>query len=88
MKTKFDPDHPLDHYLVVSSCNWGRGATISEAVRNAKFISVGDKVHLLRCDAKATMSDTGVVYAKSLVSVGMGILTRGKQITLGDEKPE
>lgn len=69
-----------DHYLLRSvewPGYWGRGKTIDEAARNAKWFRIGERVHIVRADAKAFFDDFGnLEYHGTRDRLGTGTLRK------------
>lgn len=72
----------LTHYIVRTTRYpgyRGKGATIEEAIKNAEWIQEGDKVHLIRCDAKAYIDDMGSLMFDARERLGTGTVKRGRK---------
>lgn len=72
----------LTHYIVRSAgfpLYWGKGETIEAAIKDAVWIAPGDTVHLIHCDAKAYIDDTGSLMYNARDRLGTGKVARNKR---------
>jgi len=81
------PD-PLTHYIVmtVSRGYWGKGKTIDEAIKNAKYINSKNIVRVIKCDADATIDEMGGInyYSRCVLGIGTVRKIAGTYVVRGE----
>lgn len=77
-----------DYMLVMTTRPgyWGRGSTVAEAIKNAKWINGGDQVRVIRCTPEAYVDELGWVFGIKEV-LGIGTVARNKR-SVKDLTPE
>lgn len=77
------PAPELTHYIVMDTRPgyWGKGKTIADAIKNAKYLREGTRVRIIACDENAKITDMGGLEYDNRYIIGIGNLSRGNRIT-------
>lgn len=78
--------HELTHVLVMTVAfpgYWGKGKTLSEAIENAKWISAGDRIRVIRVDEAARVDELGQLLFNNRKHLGAG---KVKRVRKGNER--
>lgn len=81
---------PLTHVIVMTTRPgyWGKGKSIEEAIKNAKWLSTGEKVRVIEVDAEAYIdSVSGGLFFNNRKVLGVG-LVRADRKGVRNLKPE
>lgn len=68
---------PVDHFIVMSHAwpgYWGRGKTITAAVKAAEWLQDGDKVVLCPCDKDAYVDHSATLFRETATPCEFGTL--------------
>jgi hypothetical protein len=64
----------LTHFIVMSMAPgyWGRGDTIRDAIRKAKYLTRGTPVRVIKVDAEAYVDELGMLcyHARKVIGIG------------------
>lgn len=82
---KYLESHPLTHFLVRSDSwprYWGKGETVAEAIKAARYIQPGTPVVVYRCDSEAWMDEMVTMHFFNRIELYRGDYKRGGKITI------
>jgi len=74
---------PMDHYIVMTMGwpgYWGRGKTVPEAIKAARYLTEGRRVRIIACDADSLITEMGELQYNHRHVIGSGKLSRGGKI--------
>ena len=73
------------HYLIMTTSYpgyWGRGETLADAIKAARYIKPGAEVQVFRCVADADVDGMGRVYGVDLSTHQVGKARARGKVTL------
>lgn len=79
----------LSHIIVMTTAPgyWGKGKTVEEAIKAAKWIAGGDRVRVIKVDEKAFVNEMGELEYTAREHLGVGKVAASRKQVLG-LKPE
>lgn len=82
-------DEEQDHIIVMTTSPgyWGKGKSITEAIKNSEWINGGDKVMVLTCGEEAYINEMGQVTFHpdvGFTNLGTGVVSKSRDGVMFD----